>query len=58
MLDIKFVKNNKEKVKENIIKKFQKDKLELVDSVIDCYWEYCEVKRKTDEIRADKNSVK
>ena len=52
MLDIKFVKNNKEKVKENIIKKFQHSKLELVDKVIECYDRYCEVKRKADEIRA------
>ncbi len=33
MLDTPFVKNNKEKVKDNIIKKFQNDKLELVESL-------------------------
>ena len=57
MLDIKFVKNNKEKVKDNIIKKFQNDKLELVDKVVDCYDEYCEVKKNSDEIRAKINKI-
>ena len=34
MLDIKFVRENPEAVKENIKKKFQDDKLPLVDEVI------------------------
>lgn len=34
MLDIKFVRENPELVKENIRKKFQEDKLPLVDEVI------------------------
>ena len=34
MLDIKFVRENKELVKENIKKKFQDEKLPLVDEVI------------------------
>ena len=33
MLDIKFVRNNPDEVKENIKKKFQDDKLPLVDEV-------------------------
>ena len=35
MLDIKFVRENKELVKENIKKKFQDEKLVLVDEVVD-----------------------
>ena len=35
MLDIKFVRENKEKVKENIKKKFQDEKLPLVDEVVE-----------------------
>ena len=35
MLDIKFVKENPELVKENIRKKFKEDKLPLVDEVIE-----------------------
>ena len=36
MLDIKFVRNNPEVVKQNIKNKFQDDKLPLVDEVIEC----------------------
>ena len=35
MLDIKFVRNNPDAVKENIKKKFQDDKLPLVDEVLE-----------------------
>ena len=35
MLDIKFIRENKELVKENIRNKFQDEKLPLVDEVID-----------------------
>ena len=35
MLDIKFIRENKELVKENIKKKFQDEKLPLVDEVIE-----------------------
>ena len=35
MLDIKFVRENPEKVKENIKNKFQDNKLPLVDEVIE-----------------------
>ena len=37
MLDIKFVRENPEAVKENIKKKFQDDKLPLVDEVINIF---------------------
>ena len=50
MLDIKFVRENPEKVKENIKKKFQDKKLGLVDEVIALDSEYREVKVKADEL--------
>ncbi len=52
MLDIKFIKENKDLVKENMKKKFQEDKINLVDEVISIYNEYIVVKGKCDEIRA------
>ncbi len=58
MLDIKFVKNNKETVVENLKKKFQDEKIPLVEEVIKSYDEFCLVKGKCDELRAkiNKNS--
>lgn len=43
MLDIKFVRENPDLVKENIKKKFQDQKLELVDKVIDLDKKYREL---------------
>lgn len=57
LLDIKFVKSNKELVKENMKKKFQEDRIKLVDEAVNFYDSYCEVKRKCDEIRAKVNKV-
>ena len=57
MLDIKFLRNNPEVVKENIKKKFQDEKLELVDKVIAFDKEYREAKQRGDELRAMRNSV-
>ena len=57
MLDIKFVKSNKELVKENMKKKFQEDRINLVDEVVNFYDLYCDVKRKCDEIRAKINKI-
>ncbi|MBR3117158.1 MAG: serine--tRNA ligase [Bacilli bacterium] len=57
MLDIKFVRENPEKVKENIKKKFQDKKLELVDKVIKLDEEYREVKVKADNLRKDRNDI-
>ena len=58
MLDIKFIKENKDLVKENMKKKFQEDKIHLVDEAISIYDEYVVVKSRCDEIRAfiNKNS--
>ena len=57
MLDIKFVRENPDKVKENIKKKFQDNKLELVDKVIGLDEEYRNVKVKADNLRKDRNDI-
>ncbi len=57
MLDIKFVRTNPDAVKENIKKKFQNDKLPLVDKVIELDSEYRAAKGRGDELRALRNSV-
>ena len=57
MLDIKFVRENPELVKENIKKKFQDHKLNLVDEVIDLDSKNREVKLKGDELRASRNTL-
>ena len=57
MLDIKFVRENPERVKENIKKKFQDKKLGLVDEVIALDSEYREVKVKADNYRKDRNEI-
>ncbi len=55
MLDIKFLRENSDKVKDNIKKKFQDEKLELVDKVIELDKEYRELKTKLDELRSERN---
>ena len=57
MLDIKFVRENPDKVKENIKKKFQDKKLELVDKVIKLDEEYREIKVKADNFRKERNEI-
>ena len=57
MLDIKFVRENPEIVKENIKKKFQNQKLELVDKVIKLDEEYRCVKVKADTLRNERNTI-
>ena len=55
MLDIKFVRQNPEAVKENIKKKFQDEKLPLVDEVIDFDAKFRAAKTRCDELRAMRN---
>jgi len=57
MLDIKFVRNNSNDVKENIKKKFQDEKLPLVDEVIALDKENREIKQEVEELRASKNKI-
>ena len=55
MLDIKFLRNNPELVKENIRKKFQDCKVPLVDQAIELDVKIRDVKQKGDELRAKRN---
>ena len=57
MLDIKFVRANPDAVKENIRKKFQDEKLPLVDEVIAFDEEYREAKTKADTLRGERNAL-
>ncbi len=57
MLDIKFVRENPDLVKENIKKKFQDHKLALVDEVIMLDKKNREAILKGDELRATRNSL-
>ena len=57
MLDIKFVRENPDVVKENIKKKFQDSKLPLVDEAIKLDAEFRAAKTRADALRAEKNKV-
>ncbi|MBN3397972.1 serine--tRNA ligase [Clostridium botulinum] len=57
MLDLKFVRENPEVVKENIRKKFQHNKLELVDKVIALDTELRNIKPEADNLRAKRNKI-
>ena len=57
MLDIKFLRENPELVKENIRKKFQDSKLPLVDEVIALDEELRASKKRADDLRANRNKV-
>ncbi len=57
MLDIKFVRENPELVKENIKKKFQDEKLPLVDEVIEIDEKLREVKTEGDRLRSLRNKT-
>ena len=57
MLDIKFVRENKELVKENIKKKFQDEKLPLVDEVVELDEKVRSLKLEGDELRKNRNSI-
>lgn len=57
MINIKLIRENKDLVKENIKKKFQDEKLVLVDEVFDMDKRVREVQTKKDELRANKNKM-
>ena len=57
MLDIKFVRENKELVEENIKKKFQDEKLPLVGEVIELDEKVRSLKLEGDELRKNRNSI-
>ena len=57
MLDIRFVRENPELVKENIRKKFQDEKLPLVDECIKLDAELRKVQQEADDLRAKRNKL-
>ena len=57
MLDIKFVRNNPDVVKQNIKNKFQDEKLPLVDEVIELDKRNREIKQEVEALRAEKNKA-
>ncbi|MBR5340476.1 MAG: serine--tRNA ligase [Erysipelotrichaceae bacterium] len=57
MIDIKLIRENPELVKENIRKKFQDEKLVLVDEVKALDEEYRALRTKADELRSQRNSA-
>ena len=57
MIDIKLIRENKDLVKENIKKKFQDEKLVLVDEVYNLDIEYRKTKTEADEARSKINSL-
>ena len=57
MIDIKFLRENPDAVKENIKKKFQDYKLPLVDQVIELDEQSRAVKKQADELRSNRNKI-
>ena len=57
MIDMKWIRNDPEKVKENIRKKFQDEKLPLVDEVVELDKQFREAKVKGDELRSQRKSI-
>ena len=57
MIDLKFLRENPEVVKENIKKKFQDHKLPLVDEVIELDAKARAAQAEADELRANKNKI-
>ena len=57
MIDIKFLRENPEVVKENIRKKFQDSKLGLVDEVIALDLESRKTQQEADDLRANRNKI-
>ncbi len=57
MLDLKFIRENPEVVKQNIKNKFQDNKINLVDEVIALDAELREVKKEVESLRANRNKI-
>ena len=57
MIDIKFLRENPEAVKENIRKKFQDSKLPMVDEVIELDAESRKTQQEADDLRANRNKI-
>ncbi len=57
MIDIKLIRENPELVRENIRKKFQDEKLEFVDRVIEFDMKWRKQKKKADDLRSERNKI-
>ena len=57
MIDLKFLRENPDVVKQNIKNKFQDHKLPLVDEVIDLDKQYRDFKGEADRLRGDRNKL-
>ena len=57
MIDLKFLRENPDVVKQNIKNKFQDQKLPMVDEVIDLDKQYRAFKTEADTLRANRNKV-
>ncbi len=57
MIDIKLIRTNPELVKENIKKKFQDEKIVLVDEVLALDTEFRDAKTRCDYLRSQRNSI-
>jgi seryl-tRNA synthetase len=57
MIDIKFLRENPDLVKENIKKKFQNSKLKLVDEVLKLDEKWRKLKFDEDKLRGDRNAI-
>lgn len=57
MIDIKFLRENPEVVKQNIKKKFQDNKLSMVDEVIELDLESRKTQQEADDLRATRNKI-
>ena len=57
MIDIKFLVKNPDVVRENIKKKYQDNKLPLVDEAINLYTQYCDCQQRADDLRSQRNSI-
>ena len=57
MLDLKFIRENSEIVKENIKKKFQNEKIHLVNELISKYNNWKILKARLDNLRAERNKL-
>ncbi len=57
MLDVKFIRENANLVKESIKKRFLKDKINFVDEALDLYSEWTKAKQESDALRSQRNRV-
>jgi hypothetical protein len=57
MIDINLIRENKDLVKENIKKKFQEQKLYLVDEIFELDVTYRQTKKEADDLRSQKNQL-